>query len=488
MNPVPPVTKIMLAIIADLRFRYGIQLVTVLKTFIFLKRIMEHQATKNYHLPNRLGFHYFPDCLHYAEKDVQRWLPALKEINAQWLVVQSPVNRAIPEDFIRSFSASGINLVIDFNAPLSDPIDWHDLELLVAFYGKWGAKYAMLNQHPNQKRAWASSQWGDFHLIESVISDFIRFGSICLENGIRPVFPLLTPGGNYWDLAFIKNALTKLKEDAPLAVQNNFVLSAAAWDWGKSLDWGAGGQNRWPKVKPYKLPQESQNQLGFRTYEWYAPIAREVFGKSIPILLLQAGIANTPQDPDLKVQSAGIEKLLAIHHLLKGENVYEALDETRLLQPISSDVIGCCFYLLSSESPAHQACKWFSANGLRLPLAQAVYISEQGDQEKKAEIEPEESQSKVNFNHNRYILIAPELHPDTPILLGLLHPYIEKFKPMIGYSAAEAKKSAMILAIAPNFDSEPPEFDQIKNNGSLVKIIRPGEIPAYLKELDHANK
>lgn len=449
---------------------------------------MDHQATKNYNLPNRLGFYYFPDCLHYAEKDVQRWLPVLKDINAQWLVIQSPVNRAVPEEFIRSISVSSINLVIDFSSPLSDSTDWHDLELLVTFYGKCGAKYAMLNQHPNQQNAWTASQWGDSQLVDSVISHFIRFGTLCLENGIRPIFPLLIPGGDYWDLAFLKIALAKLKEAAPLSVQNNFVLSAAAWDWGKPLDWGFGGHKRWPKVKPYKLPQDSQNQLGFRTYEWYAPIAREIFGKSIPILLLQAGIANAPQSSEVKFKSSSLEKLLMIYRLLKGENVYESLDESRLLQPISSDVIGCCFYLLSSESAVPQASQWYSADGLRLPPAQAVYISEQDNQEKKVEIVPEETQAKVNFRHNRYILIAQELQPETPKLLELLHLYIEKFRPLIGYSVAEAKKSAVILAIAPTFDSEPPEFELIKNNGSLVKIIRPGEIPAYLKELDYANQ
>ena len=448
---------------------------------------MEHQATKNYHLPNRLGFHYFPDCKHYTENDIQRWLPALKEVNAQWLVIQSPINRAIPEEFIRRFSDNSIDLVIDFNVPLSAQLDWHDLELLMAFYGKWGAKYAMLNQHPNQKKAWAGSKWGDAHLIDSVISDFIRFGSLCLENSIRPVFPLLTPGGDYWDLAFLKTALLKLKKEAPLTVQNNFVLSAAAWDWDKSLDWGAGGQTSWPNVKPYKFPQESQNQLGFRTYEWYAPIAKEVFGKNIPVLLLQAGISNDPQDPESGFQSSGLDKLLAIYHLLKGENVYEALDGSRLLSPISPEVIGCCFYLLSSDLPAHKTLQWFSTDGVRLPPAQAIFIAEQGDKEKQAEIESIESQSKENFRHNRYILIAEELQPETPRILELLHPYIEKFRPMIGYSVTEAKRSAMILAIAPSFGPEPADFEQIKNNGSLVKVIRPGEIPAYLKEYEHAN-
>ncbi len=449
---------------------------------------MDHQSTKNYDLPNRYGFYYFPDWLHYAEKDIHRWLSALLEVNAKWLVIQSPANRAISEDFIREVSEGGINLVVDFNCSLKDPVNWHDLELLISFYGKWGAKYAMLNKHPNQQQAWSVSQWSNPDLIRLVVADFVRFGMLCLENGIRPVFPLLTPGGDYWDLAFLKIAFAKIKEDAPLSVQNNFVLSAAAWDWGRPLDWGAGGQKNWPNVKPYKLPLASENQLGFRTFEWYAQIAREVFEKAIPILLLQAGIKNDPLSCETNIQSSDIDKLLAIYRLLKGENVYEMFDESHLLQPIMPEVIGCCFYLISSESPEHHDCQWFSAEGTRLPPAQAVFISEQGNQEKIAALEPEELvQTKVHFRHNRYILISQELQPETPKLLELLQPYIEKFRPLIGFSVDEAKNSAVILAIAPADGSEPPEFELIKNNGSLVKIILPGEIPAYLKELDHAN-
>ena len=179
---------------------------------------------------------------------------------------------------------------------------------------------------------------------------------------------------------------------------------------------------------------------------------------------------------------------MAIYHLIKGENVYESLDGSRLLSPISSDVIGCCFYLLSSDLPAHKTLQWFSPDGLRLPPAQAIYIAEQSGQDKQAIVEPIESQPKENFRHNRYILIAEELQPETPELLELLHPYIEKFRPMIGFSVTEANRSAMILAIAPSFGPEPSDFEQIRNNGSLVKVIRPGEIPAYLKEYEHANQ
>ncbi len=447
---------------------------------------MEHQATKNYHLQNRFGFHYFPDCAHYSENDIQRWLPAIKDLNVRWLVIQSSVNRAIPEEFIRRFSESGIDLVIDFSAPLTDQTDRHDLELLITLYGKWGAKYAILNHHPNQKKAWAKGQWGDVHLINSVINEFIQFGSICLENNIRPVFPLLTPGGDYWDLSFLKTALLELKNKAPLVILNNFVLSAAAWDWNRSLDWGTGGQARWPNVKPYKLPQESQNQLGFRTYEWYTSVGFEVFGNNLPILLFQAGISNDPHDPESGFQSAGLEKLLAIYHLIKGENIYDPLNRSQVLSPIPSNVIGCCFYLLSSDEAAFKPLQWFSSDGTRLPPAQAIFISKQGDQEKQEESDPIKSQPKEKFRHNRYILIAEELQSEIPELLELLHSYIEKHRPIIGYSISEAKRSAMILAIAPSFGPVPSDFEQIKNNGALVKVIRPCEIPAYLMEYEHA--
>jgi hypothetical protein len=449
---------------------------------------MDHQSAKNYHLPNRFGFYYFPDYLHYAGKDIHCWLPVLKEINAQWLVIPSPANRAIPEDFIRELSASGINLVVDFNFPLSAEIEWHDLELLISSYGKWGAKYSILNQHPNQQMSWDKSQWGNPDLINSVVSQFIQFGRICLENGIRPIFPLLTPGGDYWDLAFLKIALSQLKNDAPMVVKNNFILSAAAWDWGKPLDWGTGGKESWPNVKPYKLPKESQNQLGFRTYEWYLPIAREVFGKTIPTLLLQAGVANNPRDPESKIQSTEINNLLAINRLLKGENVYDELDESHLFLPISSDVIGCCFYLLSSDSPNPLPCQWYTSEGLRLPPAQALVISDQRNQEKNVLTEPEPSQTQANFQYNRYILIDQGLRPETPKLLELLHPYIEKFRPMIGFSVEEAKKSAFILIISSANGSEPPDFEFIKSNGSIVKMLRPGEIPTYIKEQDYAKQ
>lgn len=62
----------------------------------------------------KLGFHYFPDTLHYTEKDLQQWLPLLMELGAGWLVLRTEINRAIPEYFISGLIKAGIQPIIQF--------------------------------------------------------------------------------------------------------------------------------------------------------------------------------------------------------------------------------------------------------------------------------------------------------------------------------------------------------------------------------------
>ena len=50
---------------------------------------------------SRLGFHYFPDSLHYRELDMATWLPELQALGAGWLIIRSELDRAIPENFLR---------------------------------------------------------------------------------------------------------------------------------------------------------------------------------------------------------------------------------------------------------------------------------------------------------------------------------------------------------------------------------------------------
>ncbi len=90
----------------------------------------------------RLGFHYFPDTLHYTERDLQLWLPILVELGANWLVIRSDTGRAIPESFITTLKQAGINPFIQFNLPLGKPPAMEEISPLIESYIHWGQRRA----------------------------------------------------------------------------------------------------------------------------------------------------------------------------------------------------------------------------------------------------------------------------------------------------------------------------------------------------------
>jgi hypothetical protein len=199
---------------------------------------MDHLRAKTYSIANRIGFHYFPDGLHFGEKDLEIWLPRLKELNAQWLVLNSPGNRAVPEEFIRALAQAKIKTILDLDYPLSAEPAWADLETLLRSYGKWGLDYAILDQRPNSQSAWGSAFWKQTDLAGAYAARFRHFAEIALDCGIKPVFAPLLPGGDFWDLAFLETALKTLSETSDTFILNNMVLSAYAWDFDRSLELG----------------------------------------------------------------------------------------------------------------------------------------------------------------------------------------------------------------------------------------------------------
>src|SRR5512140_2364479 len=111
----------------------------------------------------RLGFHYFPDTLHYREADLQTWLPELTSLGAAWLVVRSATGRAIPEHFLRGLKAAGIEPLIQFDLPLDNAPDpreqARDLAPLLEVYARWGARSVIFFERPNARASWSASGW-----------------------------------------------------------------------------------------------------------------------------------------------------------------------------------------------------------------------------------------------------------------------------------------------------------------------------------------
>ena len=157
-----------------------------------------------FHTPpnnNRIGFHYYPDTNHYRESDLHTWLPELKTLEASWLVLDAPPDRAIPEFFINGILENGIEPILHFQLPLEDlpPID--DLKLLFNNYARWGVNYVILYSEPNRRSAWSAAAWAQNDLVERFLDRFIPPAEEAAKSGLIPVFPPLKPGGEYWDTA-----------------------------------------------------------------------------------------------------------------------------------------------------------------------------------------------------------------------------------------------------------------------------------------------
>jgi len=450
---------------------------------------MDHSGNQELPLTSRAGFHYYPDTLHYNDTEIARWIPILKRMQATWLVLLSSTQRAIPEYFIHTLSSEGINPIIDFALSPKDDYAIADLRPLIQAYGRWGGKYVLVDHMPNQKSSWTSRDWGNPHLIKNFCLKYIEFAEISLDHGIRPVFSPLYPGGDYWDMAFLKTCASFLADHASNRVINNLTFSAYGWDFGKPLDWGAGGPSVWPRANAYHRNIDTEDQCGFRAYEWHLAAVESVFQRKFPFHLLQIGLPCALENPSFHDFQPNIPKQEAIMQLLKRENVYSKQEPERLLCHIPDEVLSGNFYLLTSSDQQDEYFKWFSTEGDALPPAQAYAIRHQLFHQSTQEgiIGSKISKGKnLNFQFKRYILISEKLRGNVAHLLEKMQPYIERYKPRVGFDREEAARSAVIVYLTPQEDLDERILQDLLINGSLLKQIHPDEILNLMEEQSDA--
>ena len=177
---------------------------------------------------NRLGFHYFPDTIHYRQSDLENWLPRLKQLGAGWLVLQAPAERALPESFLRGLLEAAIEPVLHFPLALDQAFDTQAFEVLFQSYARWGVRYVALFDRPNLRSTWGGIAWAQTELVERFIDRYLPLAEACLEAGLIPVFPPLEPGGDYWDTSFLKAALESLQRRGKDALLSKLVLGVYA--------------------------------------------------------------------------------------------------------------------------------------------------------------------------------------------------------------------------------------------------------------------
>ncbi len=319
---------------------------------------------------NRLGFHYYPDTFHYRMHDLEVWLPELNRLGASSITLLAPSERAIPEYFLQGLIAASIQPVLHFQLPTHQPLSNESFRLLFSNYARWGVRYVALYDRPNLRINWRSSSWAQSDLVERFLDYYIPLASVALQEGLTPVFPPLEPGGDYWDLAFLRDALRGILRRGQERLLEAQIIGAYAWTGDHPIDWGLGGSECWPGARPYSNSTDCQDHLGFRIFDWYLEISQQELGKRLPMILLRAGSLpeSHPEVEGAIVEGKAHAQInLAIARLVSGE-----IDDKTGKAPVPPEVLACNFWLLAAhERSAFATQAWFQSGNRKLPVVDA---------------------------------------------------------------------------------------------------------------------
>ena len=319
---------------------------------------------------NRIGLHYFPDTLHYRMRDLEVWLPHLSQMGIGWLTLLAPLERAIPEYFLNGLFSSGLQPVLHFQIPTQASASSDGFRLLFSNYARWGVQYVTLYDQPNSRSNWSPAAWAQMDLVERFLDLYVPLAESALDEGLIPIFPPLEPGGDYWDLSFLQSALRGLQSRGQNRLLDKLALGAYAWTGNRSLEWGAGGPERWPQAVPYNIPADCEDQRGFRIFDWYLAVSQRELGKRLPVFLLRAGsIPNNQHDPtsDEPDYLAHAEQNLTIARLLANETVEGC-------SPVPQEIKAGNFWLLAAHEKSVLAGQgWFRTEEEKLPVVTSFY-------------------------------------------------------------------------------------------------------------------
>ncbi len=420
---------------------------------------------------SRYGFYYFPDNLHYREIDIKAWIPELRALGAAWLTLLAPVDRAIPEAFIRPLIEAGIQPIIHMPLSTSGQIVAGELGVVFAAYARWGIRYIALFDKPNLQKNWSPNTWTQKNLVERFVDMYIPIAETALAHGLVPVFPPLEPGGDYWDTAFLYTALQGLQRRNRNELLDKLVLSANAWSGNRSPNWGAGGPERWPNARPYATPQNSEDQLGFRIFDWYLALAQAALGKTLPILLLAAGSRigdqQDPAAPAVDAQAHAWQNM-AIIRSISGQN--------QEYDPVPAEVLACNFWVLSAGQNDPEAQNaWYQPDSQQLPAVGLLkdWIANQSSLPvTSSKFKPAPVSKYSNPRPIAHYLLLPTSERDqVEWHLETVRPFINKFKPTIGFSPIEAMHAQRVTVIAGSTSVPEAIIDGLLAAGCVVEQI-----------------
>jgi hypothetical protein len=422
----------------------------------------------------RLGFHYYPDTLHFRKSDLSKWLPVLQELGASWMTLVTSAKRAIPEIFLKGLINAGIKPILHVHAPILPSI-LSEIRPCLDSYASWGVQYICFFDRPNARSSWPASTWAQNNLVERFLDVYLPLAENAIQAGLVPIFSPLEPGGDYWDTAFLQAALQSIQRRGAHQIAEKLVLGAYAWSANRSLNWGAGGPERWPGAIPYQTKPGSEDHLGFRIFDWYLALYRSILGKQGRVILIGAGsrLGDNLQPGNKPVDAQMHAKMnLSIAQLFSSSSS-EMLPPG--IEPVTPRILACNFWLLTA-SPDHPEANqaWFKEDGSTLPAATLLrqWISS------FALTRPNQSALNQVFHPTcsskliqHYLLLPSYAWGISGWHFELIRPFVQKYLPTIGFSILEASQANKVTILGDLKDFPGNTLDTLLNSGCIVERI-----------------
>lgn len=409
----------------------------------------------------RLGFHYFQDLNHYQARDLNLWLPELQALNAAWLVLKSPTAQAIPEDFIQGLIKGGIQPIIQFDIPVNAEIKPEDLKVILAAYARWGVKYVTFFKSPNVKSSWLDGTWSQGDLVERFLDRYLPFVRVAEQNNLIPIFPALQPGGDYWDLSFLKKMLQLVQQRKSLDFSANLHMAVSAQTFSRPLTWGKGASKRWKTLRPYsKTELGEEDHLGFNTWQWYTELVKSALNVTPKILLFWFGAASV--EKNILDTNLRFDDLLNI--------TLEDNSKSGAESALPKEILGCLFWLLSSaENDPMGKTAWFNENGQ--PKQQELSSYKQKiEQTRKQQLEYPVADRVAQWMYpiDHYLLLPSYDWGIPENILERVRPIIREVRPTIGFSLIEAMNARKVTVWNEDSAFTDNDIQMLREAGCLI--------------------